>query len=155
MLDNIRILRECLEEPDVRLLEVKGDIRRAEPLLIARYEADEHVCVVRVEWSWASDSIGVLGVLIHLIGKHRGSCHDAGYVNRLVSRIDELNEVRRWVMIIVELEGSPELEAEVRLAAPPSSKLLFVALDLVAHLPVSLSIEPRIFHVAASVLLGV
>ena len=58
-------------------------------------------------------------------------------------------------MIVVELEGSPELETEVRLAAPPSAKLLLIALDLVAHLPVSLSIEPGIFHIAASVLLGV
>jgi hypothetical protein len=41
------------------------------------------------------------------------------------------------------------------LAAPLSSKLLLIALDLVAHLPVSLSIEPGIFHVATSVLLGI
>ena len=58
-------------------------------------------------------------------------------------------------MIIVEFEGPPKFETEIRLATPPSAKQLLVALDLVAHLPVSLSIEPGIFQVAASVLLGV
>lgn len=58
-------------------------------------------------------------------------------------------------MVIVELERPPEFEAEIRLATPRSAKVLLVALDLVAHLPVSLSIEPGISLVAASVLLGV
>jgi hypothetical protein len=102
VLEDIRILRECLEEPDIGLLEVQRDVRGAEPLLVARNEGDEHIGVIRVEWSWVGDGIGVLGVLIHLIGKHGGSCHDAGYINCLVPRINELNEVRRRVMIIVE-----------------------------------------------------
>ena len=58
-------------------------------------------------------------------------------------------------MVIVEFEGAPKFEAEIRLATPRSAKVLLVALDLIAHLPVSLSIEPGIFYVAASVLLGV
>jgi hypothetical protein len=37
VLEDIRVLRECLEEPDIRLLEVERDIRGAEPLLIDCY----------------------------------------------------------------------------------------------------------------------
>jgi len=58
-------------------------------------------------------------------------------------------------MIIIEFERSPEPEAEEILATFIGAKLLLVALDLVAHFPVSLSIEPGIFQFAASVLLGV